>query len=36
LQTLDWLAADNVRFDDLIDVGLGDVSVPDSIGRQPD
>ena len=31
-QALDWLAADDVRFDDLVDVGLGDVSIPDGVG----
>jgi hypothetical protein len=31
-QALNWLAADDVRLDDFIDVSLGDVSVPYGIG----
>jgi len=30
-QTLDRLSADNVRLDDFVDVGFGDVAVPDGI-----
>ena len=29
-QALDWLPVDDVGFDDFVDVGLGNVSVPDS------
>lgn len=31
-QALHGFAPDDVRFDDFIDVGLGNVSVPDSLG----
>jgi hypothetical protein len=31
-QALDWFATDDVGFDDLVDVGLGKVSIPDGIG----
>lgn len=31
-QAADGLAADDVRFDDFVDVGLGDVTVPHGIG----
>ena len=31
-QALNWLAADDVRLDDFIDVGLGDVCIPYGIG----
>jgi len=31
-QTLDGFAADDVRVDDFVDVGFGDVAIPDSIG----
>jgi len=31
-QALDWLAADDVRVDDFIDVSFGDVAIPDSVG----
>src|SRR5258708_18648033 len=31
-QALDWLAADDVRVDDFIDISFGDVAIPDSVG----
>ena len=31
-QSLDRLSADDVRFDDLIHIGFGDVAVPDRFG----
>ena len=31
-QALHRLASDDVRFDDLIDIGLGDVSIPYRLG----
>ena len=31
-ETLNWLAAEDVRFDNLLDIGFGDVSVPDCVG----
>lgn len=31
-QALDGFAADDVRFDDLIDIGFGDAPVPDRVG----
>ena len=31
-QSLNWLAADDMRLDNLIDVGLGDMCVPYGIG----
>jgi hypothetical protein len=31
-QALDWLSADDVRFDNFIHIGLGDVAVPDRLG----
>ncbi len=35
-QALDWIAANDVRVNDLIDVGLADVSVPDGFGIDDD
>ena len=31
-QALDWLATDYVGFDDFLDIGLGDVSIPNGLG----
>jgi hypothetical protein len=31
-KALDWLSANNVAVDDLVDVGFGDVAVPDGVG----
>jgi hypothetical protein len=31
LQPLDWLAADYVGFDDFLDIGLGDVPIPNGL-----
>ena len=28
-QALDWLASYDVRLDDFVDIGLGDLSIPD-------
>src|SRR5579871_4220149 len=35
-QTLDRLAADDVRLDDFVDIGLGDMAVPDGVGIDHD
>lgn len=35
-ETLDGLAVDDVGFDDLVDIGGGDASVPDAIGIDDD
>jgi hypothetical protein len=31
-KALDWSAADDVGLDDLVDIGLGDVSIPHGLG----
>jgi len=35
-QALDWLAACYVRLDDFVDIGLGDVPIPDRLGINHD
>ena len=35
-KALDWLPSDDMRIDDLVDISLSDVAVPDSFGIDDD